>query len=97
MKKDILKYIKQVSVLYVEDNDATREEVEYFLKSKVKKLYIASNGEEGLELYKKYSPEIIITDVQMPKLDGIEMSKLIKEFDRNAKIIIITAFNDNEY
>ncbi len=97
MKKDILKYIKQVSVLYVEDNDATREEVEYFLKSKVKKLYIASNGEEGLELYKKYSPEIIITDVQMPKLNGIEMSKLIKEFDRNAKIIIITAFNDNEY
>jgi PAS domain S-box-containing protein len=97
MKKEILKYIKQITVLYVEDNYHTREELEFFLNNKVFKLYVAKNGEEGFELYKKVLPELVITDVQMPKLDGIGMSKLIKDFDPHARIIVLTAFNDNEF
>lgn len=95
--KDQLKYIKEIRVLYVEDNKDTREEVVYFLENRVSELYIAKNGEEGFKLYKEKSPDLVISDIQMPKLDGIRMSELIKEHDTNAKIILLTAFNDSEY
>jgi len=95
--KDQLKYIKEIRVLYVEDNKDTREEVVYFLENRVSELYVAKNGEEGFKLYKEKSPDLVISDIQMPKLDGIRMSELIKEHDTNAKIILLTAFNDSEY
>jgi PAS domain S-box-containing protein len=95
--KEYLRYIKKIRVLYVEDDAYTREELAYFLKDKVAELYLAKNGEEGFELFKEKSPDLVITDVQMPKLNGISMSKLIKEHDSNSKIIVVTAFNDNEY
>lgn len=97
MIKKYLKYLKKIRVLYVEDNKDTREELVYFLQNKVLELYVAKDGEEGLELYKEKSPDLVITDVQMPKLDGITMSKFIKEEDKNAKIIVLTAFNDSKY
>lgn len=97
MIKSNLKYLKKIEVLYVEDNEHTREELVYFLRSKVSKLHVAKDGEEGFELYKEKSPDIVITDVQMPKLDGIGMSKLIRDYDPNSKIIVLTAFNDSEY
>ena len=97
MVKDYLEYIKKIRVLYVEDNKDAREEIVYFLENRVCELYVAKDGKEGLALYKEKSPDLVISDIQMPKLDGIAMSKLIKEHDNNAKIILLTAFNDNEY
>ena len=97
MLKKELSLLKQISVLYVEDEAATREELVYFLKDRVKKLHIATNGEEGFNLYKKVNPDIVLSDIQMPKLNGISMSKQIKDYNSNAKIILLTAFNDSEY
>lgn len=94
--KDFFKNVKKLTVLYVEDDDNTREELEYFLENKVKKLYVAKNGQEGLELYEKYKPDLIITDIQMPVMTGTKMIKLIKQIDPNMQIVIITAFNDAE-
>lgn len=93
----IIKYLNEITVLYVEDEPLIREELEFFLGKRVKKIYVADNGADGYEKYKKYSPDLVITDLQMPKLDGIAMCKLIKKFDENAKIIIVTAFNDADY
>lgn len=97
MLKKILKDIKDITLLYVEDDNTTREELVYFLENRVSKLLVAKNGKEGFELYKQKSPDIVLTDVQMPKLDGIGMSKLIKDYDPDSKIIVLTAFNDSEY
>ena len=95
--KDFFKYLKKLSLLYVEDDLNTSEELEYFLQNKVKKLYIAKNGQEGLDLFEKYQPDLIITDIQMPIMTGIKMIKLIKQKNPNIPIIIITAFNDTDY
>lgn len=95
--KDFFKNVKKLTVLYVEDDDSTREELEYFLENKVKKLYVAKNGQEGFELFEKYNPDLIITDIQMPIMTGIKMIKLIKQINQDIPIIIITAFNDAEH
>lgn len=92
-----LEKMKNITILYVEDNEATREEIVYFLENKVKKLFVAKNGEEGLLLYKENCPDLILSDIQMPKLNGIDMCKLIKDFNPNARIILLTAFSDSEY
>ena len=94
--EDFFKHLKKLSLLYVEDDENTREELEYFLQHKVKNLYIAKNGQEGLELFEKYQPDLIVTDIQMPIMTGIKMVKLIKQINPNIPIVIITAYNDSE-
>ena len=85
--KIILQYIKDLRILYLEDDENTRGMVEFFLKGKVKNLYVGEDGSEGFDLYKKYSPDLIITDIQMPNMTGTEMAKLIR--DENSEIPII--------
>lgn len=84
----------QISVLYVEDEAITRSAVARMLKRRVATLYEAENGKEGLELFKQYRPNIVISDIRMPVLDGMEMSKEIKLLDKNSKIILTTAHSD---
>lgn len=95
--KDFFRYLKKLSLLYVEDDENTREELEYFLKNKVKKLYVAKNGQEGFDFFENYQPDLIITDIQMPVMTGTKMIKLIKEKNKTIPIVIITAFNDTDY
>lgn len=96
-KNEVLEYLERLEILYVEDDEHTREELEYFLQKRVKKLYVAKNGEEGLALFKKHKPELVITDIQMPIIDGIKLAKEIKILDKEVPIILLTAFNDVEY
>ncbi len=86
-----------ISVLYVEDDKSIREELTYTLERKVSKLFVAKDGEEGFDLFKKEKPDLILSDIHMPICNGIEMAKRIKEINSNAKIIFISAFNDSEY
>ena len=83
-----------IAVLYVEDEAITRSAVARMLKRRVETLYEAENGKEGLELFKRNRPNIVISDIRMPVLDGIEMSKEIKLLDKNSKIILTTAHSD---
>lgn len=88
---------KKTKVLYVEDNDNTREELEYFLERKVERLFVAKNGQEGLDLFKENQPDLIIADIQMPIMNGIKMVEAIKEINSNIPIVFVTAFNDTDY
>lgn len=87
--------VSDITLLYVEDDEFSREELESYLKRRVPNVHVASNGEEGYELYKKYRPDIIITDIMMPKMTGIEMAHLIRQEDKTTKIIITSAYSDN--
>ncbi len=89
--------LTQLNVLYVEDDDETREELELILQNWFKNLHIAVNGREGLALYKQYRPDIVISDIQMPEMNGLSMSAEIKKIDSNQEIIILSAYNDVEF
>ena len=88
---------KNYTILYVEDDEGVRTINSRFLSRMFNELYEAEDGQEGLALYKKYHPDIILTDIKMPKIDGITLSKKIRKLDQTTKIIISTAFSDKDY
>jgi PAS domain S-box-containing protein len=92
-----LNSLKGLRVLYVEDDNETREELEVLLKNQVKGLYVANNGLDGLKFYKKHKPDIVITDIQMSGMSGLSMSADIRLMEPEQNIIILSAHNDVEY
>ena len=88
---------KNYTILYIEDDEGVRTINSRFLNRMFNELYEAKDGQEGYELYKKYHPDIILTDIKMPRLDGISLSKKIREKDKTTKIIISTAFSEKNY
>jgi len=88
---------KKYTILYIEDDEGVRTVNSRFLSRMFNELYEAKDGQEGYDLYKKYHPDIILTDINMPKLDGISLAKKIREKDSNTKIIISSAFSDKSY
>ncbi len=87
---------RQISLLYIEDDLDIREIYLDSIKEEVELLYFASDGEEGYEAYLKHKPDIILLDINMPKLDGLSLAKKIRESDSNVKIIITTAYSEQE-
>ena len=67
-----------ITILYVEDEDGIRESLSGFLNFMCDKLYIATDGQNGLELFQEHSADIVISDIKMPKMNGIDMAKAIK-------------------
>ena len=88
---------KEPLILYVEDEKDIRHEMSEILSLDFANIIIAENGQDGLKMYKEHNPELVITDVKMPYMNGIDMSKSILEINKDAKIIVITAFNENDY
>lgn len=86
-----------ISILYVEDEDEIREELLEILSLDFDTILVASNGEEGLELFKQHRPDLVISDIQMPKMDGLSMCKNIQRIDQDIPIILVTAFNEQKY
>jgi len=97
MESKYADYFKQLTILFVEDDTAIRENYTEFLSRYFGKVLTAENGEEGLIRYREYRPDIIITDITMPKLNGIDMAKEIRKEDKDVKIVIASAYTDTEY
>lgn len=86
-----------LTLLYVEDEASIREEMIEILELDFEDIHVAKNGQEGLEMFQKFHPDIVISDIQMPLMDGITMSQKILSIDSNAKIILTTAFNEQGF
>jgi len=93
----MLSSTKNIKVLYVEDDEIARENGIEYLENYFDTIYDASNGLDALSLYDKHKPDIIITDIEMPKLNGLEFVQQIREKDDTTQIIITTAYSHKEY
>ncbi|WP_321471519.1 response regulator transcription factor [Halarcobacter sp.] len=88
--------LKELKVLFVEDEVNISKLLKDAISDYFFSFTIANNGEEGLEKYKKINPDLIITDIMMPKLDGLDMTKEIRKENENIPIIVLSAFSDKE-
>ena len=93
----MLSLLKNVTILYIEDNDKTREQVSEILKLFSDNVIVTSNGLEAIEIYKTKDIQLIITDIEMPKLNGMDFVKIIRETDTKTPIIVTTAHATTEY
>ena len=88
--------LKNFKVLYVEDSVAMQALMKKILINYTKRIYIAKDGEDGLVQYTKHKPDIIISDINMPNMNGLEMAKVIKTSNKNIPIILLTEFEKIE-
>ncbi|HFQ62468.1 MAG TPA: response regulator transcription factor [Epsilonproteobacteria bacterium] len=92
-----LEALTPLTILYVEDEPLIRQNAVEYLSRYCNKVYEAQNGLEGLEVYNTHKPDLIISDIKMPKLSGLEFASKIRQNDKNTPIIITTAHTDTEY
>jgi len=90
------KFLKSLRVLLVEDETSLSRLLKNAIGDNFYKFSIANDGREGLELFKQFPPDIVITDINMPKMNGLEMAKEIKAIDNGIPIIILSAFSETE-
>lgn len=94
---DILEQLKNYTLLCVEDEDGIRKRLVNTLKYYFKEVYEASNADDGFALYYEHKPTIIISDIEMPKKNGIQMVQEIREEDLSTIIVMLTAYSSEEY
>ena len=88
---------KEISLLFVEDEVEIRKSYVEIFKQLFLKVYDAGDGETAYELYMKERPDIIIVDINLPGFNGLELVKKIRENDKNTKIIVLTAYSNQEF
>ncbi|QOY55785.1 response regulator [Candidatus Sulfurimonas marisnigri] len=98
---ELKKLTKDLTILYVEDDDQIRKSTAEIFSHLVQTVHVVVDGQEGLDLYKEYFSDngkyydIVISDIQMPRVDGISMSKMILELNKKQKIILISAHDEH--
>ncbi len=96
---DLLSLVEKtqnIKLLYVEDNELVRKDTLEMLDIFFEEIIVSMNGQLGLEEYTNGTFDLILTDIQMPIMDGIEMIANIRKVDRNIPIIIISANEQEE-
>ncbi len=94
--KELQSIANDITILYIEDEEEVRDEIASLLKVIFSKVYVANNGQAGVKAYQKFLPDIILSDIQMPVMSGIEMAKQIRNINEDIPIVFITAFNQTE-
>lgn len=89
--------MENISLLYVEDEEYTLEAVGELLRNKVADVNLAKNGMEGLRHFRERQPDIVVTDIRMPVMSGLEMAREIRALSPQAEIIVTSAHDDTKY
>ncbi len=82
--------LRWLSVLYVEDDCDARENLAAYLQRRIGKVLVAENAEQGLDLFKRHKPQLVITDMVLPGMDGLQMVQAIRLMDAHVPVILIS-------
>ena len=97
MNDILLNKLKNYTLLFVENEKGIRENFEQFFNLLFKEVYIANDGIEAFKIYQSNKLDLIITDIKMPNMDGIELVKKIRQENNDISIVIISAHTDIDY
>lgn len=94
---DLMELGKELRVLYVEDDENLRLETTKIIERIFDKVDIASDGKEGYAAFISEHYDLVITDIEMPHLNGIEMSRNIRSQNRHTPIVVVSAYSNTDY
>lgn len=89
--------LKELNVLFVEDDELIREAFILLVENLFKNFYVAKNANEAVEIFNNKEIDLVITDIKMPKISGLELASILKKQNKDLIILVITAFSDIEY
>jgi len=95
--QELVKFTKTLSLLVVEDNQDSREQFVNMLKSLFDNIVTGVDGEDGLKKFKEDSFDLVISDINMPKMNGLEMIEEIRKIDKKVTIMVVSAHNENNF
>lgn len=81
---------KEFTILLVEDSKALQKQIVLLLEKFFKEVYVASDGIEGVEIYKQVNPDLVLTDLTMPRMNGHDMIREIKKINSDVEIVILS-------
>ncbi len=93
----LVDYAKNLSLLYVEDDVALQQETKVILDRIFSRVDTALDGQEALEMFECHYYDVVITDLEMPRLNGLQMSKAIKKIKDDVPIVVVSAYSDTTY
>lgn len=94
MENKYKELLQKSTILLVDDEVKLRTKFKNILSTYVDNIYEASNGEDALELFNTKKPNIVITDIKMPVMDGLMLTTLLRKLDDKVPIVIISAYSD---
>ena len=97
MNTNLKKELSNYTLLFVENEEGIRNNLEDIFNYYFKETYMAVDGKDGLDKYLEYKPDLIISDIKMPIMNGIDMIKQIRKKDDKTDIIILSAYTDLNY
>lgn len=93
-----IEILKSISVVYAEDDELIRQSITRIIRRRVKEIHSAEHGKEGLELIQQYNPDMVITDIEMPVMNGLEMIEAVRSiYGPDTPVIVVTAYQDEEH
>lgn len=97
LSKELIDQLSNFTLLYVEDEDGIRENICEIFQDVFKTIYLAKNGEEAYNIFVDKKPDLIITDIKMPKVNGLELIEKIRQINTKVRVIILSAHTDLDY
>ncbi len=86
-----------ISILYAEDEDLFRDTISEYLENRIESVFTAKDGKSGLEQFKSLQPDIVITDIAMPGMNGLRMLREIKKIQPEVLSIVTTSYGETSY